>query len=222
MPNENKIDPIVATFLGLLAIANSIAVTDDVLTSTWEVSTPNGDPYNEVVCITWQDEGVDCSMKLTEGGISSGEWGGESFFCHDSEGDEVQLSLYNHVALVPQDSREADAGSEPIQSAVSREILNVPHAIEKSGYSGDFIVVSSIQTTAVVHTAFDKAELTEALRKAAEDGKPAARHLMAKAIGAAFRRVVNDLSDEEITDFFADKIDLVAVNDDKDQPLYLS
>ena len=96
----------VTGLLELLDLADSVVIDSPRLES-WECSAPDGTPDNEVVAFRWLDEGRAYSVKLTEGGIAEGRWYGGSFFCKDSEGDDVQLCLYLHVPLTPDDLPEA-------------------------------------------------------------------------------------------------------------------
>lgn len=92
----------VKTFLKLLDQADSVMV-DDQLLMGWHMEADCGDPENEVVRFSWiDDESLEFSLVLTEASIAEGRWVGASFFCNDSEGDEVQISLHRHVALTPQ------------------------------------------------------------------------------------------------------------------------
>lgn len=100
MTKNVNIHPAVTQFLELLAQANAVVANSPIL-SDWEVVEPNGEAANEVVRFAWEDQDGAYSCKITEGGIAVGQWKGESFFCADHEGDEVQISLYKHVAITP-------------------------------------------------------------------------------------------------------------------------
>lgn len=95
-----QLDPAVTTFLALLAKANSVRVDSPLLT-WWDTFDPSGDMDHVVVDFSWSESGANYSVALTEGGIAKGKWIGESFFCADSEGNGVELSLFRHVAIVP-------------------------------------------------------------------------------------------------------------------------
>lgn len=98
--NSTQVNPVVATFLSLLAQANAVVVDSPVL-STWASIEPIGDAANEVVRFAWEDQDASFEIILTEGGIAAGKWEGDSFFCEDHEGDEVQISLYRHLPVSP-------------------------------------------------------------------------------------------------------------------------
>ncbi|MFP3637693.1 hypothetical protein [Paraburkholderia sp. SIMBA_054] len=92
----------VTEFLQLLARADSV-VADSPALRSWDITDPTGDPANEVVRFSWiGDESSTYGFALTEGSITEGTWNGSSFFCLDSEGDQVQISLYRDDALVPE------------------------------------------------------------------------------------------------------------------------
>lgn len=95
-----NINPVVTTFLGLLARANTVAIhsTTDV---SWTLDKPSGNPDNELVQFHWDGPDGSFAVALTEGAIAEGKWVGSSFFCNDVDGDETQISFYEHVALVP-------------------------------------------------------------------------------------------------------------------------
>lgn len=94
----------VSTFLALLGQADSVLV-DGQLPRNWGTADECGDEENEVVRFSWiDDEFLDFNVKLTEGGIAAGALVGGSFFCKDGEGDDVQVTLLRHVALVPAQS----------------------------------------------------------------------------------------------------------------------
>lgn len=103
MTTNQQINQAVIAFLVLLGQANSV-VADSPVLSSWETHAPNGDPDNQVVKFTWEDTDGNYSLTLTEGGIASGQWGGDSFFCVDHEGDEVQITLYRNVTITPSTS----------------------------------------------------------------------------------------------------------------------
>jgi hypothetical protein len=91
---------IAQVFLGLLKDAWSVVVEGKML-SGWTVAQTNGDKENEVALFTWEEDGSKCSMKLTESGVSGGEWFGDTFFCNDSEGKDVRICMYKHLPLSP-------------------------------------------------------------------------------------------------------------------------
>lgn len=108
MTTIQHINQTVATFLALLAQADSVVANSPML-SEWNASEPIGNPNNEVVFFTWEDADGTYSLTLTEGGIQAGQWKGQSFFCEDHEGDEVQISLYRHVAMTPPACKQCDS-----------------------------------------------------------------------------------------------------------------
>lgn len=93
---------VVQTFIALLGQADSVRVDGQTLTG-WDTSDACGDAANEVARFSWiDDEGLEFSVTLTEGGIEEGRWSGEAFHCLDSEGDKVQMTMHRHIALTPQ------------------------------------------------------------------------------------------------------------------------
>lgn len=105
MTTKSKVDPAVTAFLALLAQANSVVAECRIL-SHWKVSEPNGSADNEIVYFSWRECDGIYRLKLTEGGIIDGKWKGDSFFCCDHEGDDVQISLYKHVAIRPPECKQ--------------------------------------------------------------------------------------------------------------------
>ncbi len=95
-----EVSKAVGGFMALLARANSV-FADSVLVASWKTSEPNGISTNEVVQFTWKNDFGTYGLTLTEGGIQAGQWVGDSFFCEDSDGDEVQISMYEHVVVKP-------------------------------------------------------------------------------------------------------------------------
>lgn len=91
----------VTQLLALLSTAKAVDV-DSPLLSEWGTEAPNGDPENQILMFTWvDDEGLNFSCILTEGGIAEGNWSGNSFFCNDHEGDPVQMTMYRLEPIVP-------------------------------------------------------------------------------------------------------------------------
>ena len=97
---ENQIHPKVIQFLGLLAQADAVNVDSPILMGG-EIAKATGEASNELVRFSWEDQDGAYACKLTEGAIAAGQWNGESFFCEDHEGCNVQVTLYKHVAIVP-------------------------------------------------------------------------------------------------------------------------
>ncbi|ART57232.1 hypothetical protein CBP36_20210 (plasmid) [Acidovorax carolinensis] len=80
-------------------------IVDGQILVNWHMDAVIGDPGNEVVCFKWIDEEfLEFSVKLTEEGIAAGAWVGDWFYCKDGEGDDVQITLLRHVAIVPAQS----------------------------------------------------------------------------------------------------------------------
>lgn len=100
--------PAVTHFLALLATADSVDAESPLL-SSWEVCEPTGDEGNEVVLFSWEDAEGRYNCNLTEGAISEGEWAGASFFCKDQDGEDVQITLYKHVAIQPPTCKQCDS-----------------------------------------------------------------------------------------------------------------
>lgn len=92
----------VQTFLALLDQADSVKVEGQMLNG-WNTSDACGDEENEVAHFNWSDgEGLCFAVTLTEAGIAEGHWKNDMFFCIDHEGNEVEISLQQHVAITPQ------------------------------------------------------------------------------------------------------------------------
>ena len=66
---------------------------------------PTGDPENQVVLLTWEDDpehnqpGLEFSVILTEQGLSDALVKGNSIFCLDHEGEEVHLRLWERQPM---------------------------------------------------------------------------------------------------------------------------
>lgn len=104
MNTTTTIHPQVASFLALLESADAVNLESPLLTS-WDVSEPNGADSNQVAHFQWtDDDGLVFSVTLSEEGIAKGQWAGNSFFCEDADGEEVQLTLYRLVPIAPQAS----------------------------------------------------------------------------------------------------------------------
>ncbi|MBN3761362.1 hypothetical protein [Burkholderia sp. Ac-20365] len=112
-------NPQVVEFLRLLGSAD-IVIADSPALNGWETSEATGDPDNQIASFSWIDgEGQRCGLQLAEGAVASGKWAGESFFCLDIEGDEVQISLYKSVPLTPSTKR---GNGRPVSSlALARD-----------------------------------------------------------------------------------------------------
>lgn len=95
-----EINSTVTEFLALLAQANAVEADSPLLTN-WSAFEATGEADNEVVCFSWEEEEGSFSCKLTEAGISAGQWVDNSFFCEDHEGEDVQITLYKTIPLIP-------------------------------------------------------------------------------------------------------------------------
>lgn len=92
-----------AIFLAALSQADAVRAESPLL-AVWEQEQVSGEPNNEVVKFTWvDDEGLVFSTKLTEAGIASGQWQGNTFNCQDHEGDDVSVELFTLHSLTPAD-----------------------------------------------------------------------------------------------------------------------
>lgn len=97
--NQNNAQAVQA-FLELLSQADTVVAGGPVL-SSWETTEPTGEPDNELIRFSWEDNYHCFSVVLTEAGIASGKWKGNAFLCLDSEGDEVEITLFKQVAIAP-------------------------------------------------------------------------------------------------------------------------
>ena len=100
MTTNHAVHRAVTSFLEALAKANAVDA-DSPLLSEWEVLPATGDADNEVVVFKWEDGDGTYQVRLTEGLIAAGQWKGKSFFCVDQDGHDVQITLYQHVAVAP-------------------------------------------------------------------------------------------------------------------------
>ena len=54
-----------------------------------------GDPNNETVLITWNDEeGLEYNVVLTEKNLSQAHVSGNNIFCEDQNGDDIHIRLW--------------------------------------------------------------------------------------------------------------------------------
>lgn len=104
------VHPKVVEFLELLEKANCVNANSPLLTS-WTLADPTGEPDNEVVHFSWEDQEGRYSLTLTEGAIANGAWVGSDFFCDDHEGDEVQISVFETVPMVAPSAKALQAPS---------------------------------------------------------------------------------------------------------------
>lgn len=95
-----NVKPVVKEFLILLGKADSVRVESPLLT-WWDTYDPEGEASHVVAEFSWVESNKNYRLSLSEGGIANGKWIGESFFCEDSEGRGVEISLFRHVGITP-------------------------------------------------------------------------------------------------------------------------
>jgi hypothetical protein len=92
----------VGKFLELLTQADEVCVDDSPRGTRWTTSPMTGEPDNQVVHFSWEDEKRQLySVTLTEAGIGVGKWVETSFFCEDVDGEDTQISMYKAMPIVP-------------------------------------------------------------------------------------------------------------------------
>lgn len=95
----HELPGMLANFLTRLHEADALRTHDSPLLTSWEASDVIGDPDNEIVHLSWEDREYGYAVSLTEGAIASGQWAGDTFYCLDSEGDALTITLYRLVPL---------------------------------------------------------------------------------------------------------------------------
>lgn len=138
------------TFLALLERANTVAI-HSASGVNWTLDKVSGNPNNELVQFHWEDQEGHYSVALTEGAIAAGKWIGSSFFCTDVEGEEAQISFYEHTPLLP--GTHLVEGLQKLKCAASIEggLLTLENGctvdLEKLVTSLDFIANAAIPSS---------------------------------------------------------------------------
>ena len=60
----------------------------------------NGDPTNEVMIVTWDEEGYDYAFKVVEGDNPDVERDGHKLTLIDDEGEPFELQLFRQVPIL--------------------------------------------------------------------------------------------------------------------------
>ena len=60
-----------------------------------------GDPDNEVMYVTWEDDHHQFAFRVSEGDITEVERDGHKLTLIDSEGDSFELHLFREVPILP-------------------------------------------------------------------------------------------------------------------------
>jgi hypothetical protein len=66
----------------------------------WDVEEATGDPKNQVLLLTWEDEGKQSfSVIFTERGLSDARVSGNNIFLKDHEGEKTHLVLWEQIGM---------------------------------------------------------------------------------------------------------------------------
>lgn len=66
------------------------------------IEATNGDPTNEVMIVTWNEEGYDYAFKVVEGEVNTEvERDGHKLTIIDDEGKPFELQLFREVPVLP-------------------------------------------------------------------------------------------------------------------------
>jgi len=94
--NTNKIDSI----YGQIINADEVHSKNDSVVLVGTYSHPTGEPENEVILFTWDSEGIQFSVKITEAGLDAAVSVGGALTLIDSEGDYFTIELWS-LKIVP-------------------------------------------------------------------------------------------------------------------------
>ncbi len=89
---------VIPLFLSLLSSADAVRVDGGPLLDSWDLSDPAGDPENEVVCFSWEDQEYHYIEKITEEDIENGSFDGTKFSCQGEDGP-LEIEFFKLVPV---------------------------------------------------------------------------------------------------------------------------
>lgn len=151
----NAISEKVRQFLNLASAAKHIVITIpgsqiDHALATFTFSEATGEPINQVLRLAVNKNGWH-AVVLTEEGLATGKWQGNTFYCEDSEGSAIQLQLLALSFIVPEandESLDAGVNAIPKRDAVIELLGTLKDATENLDAETEILwrlLVSSVQ-----------------------------------------------------------------------------
>lgn len=90
-------------FLSMVEIAGAYYIGDSPLLTEVSVCPLNGDANNEVIYASWESEKFTFSVTVTEEGLRNVVYDPQkqAYLLSDSEGDELEIKLFNLIEIEP-------------------------------------------------------------------------------------------------------------------------
>ncbi len=86
----------------LLGRADAVTIDNGPLLYGWGTNGLRGIGDNEVIFFSWEEDGEEYSVNLTEDSINNGTWtADDAFLCEDSEGNDCTIRMFTLTQITP-------------------------------------------------------------------------------------------------------------------------